>query len=328
MMPATVKASARLTAGAFFLVALLGGCASMVPQTMALRDAWPAGVPERIENTAVPFFAQDDYQCGPAALATVLAHTGANVRPDDLVKDVYLPARQGSLQVEMLAAPRRFGRVSYQLAPKFADLLREVAAGNPVVILQNLGAGVVTNWHYAVVVGYDYPAGELYLRSGKTEREAVPFTMLEYTWRESRYWAMVVMPPAGLPVTATETGYLASIAAMERVGDPRAAQAAYAGFLNRWPGNLQASIAIANSYYALGELDNAAAVLRRAAARNPDSVVVLNNLAQTVSDQGRNEEALAIIERANQPDSPFSAAVRETRALITERLNAKPVAGP
>ena len=325
MIPAAIYASARLAAGACFIVALLGGCASMVPQTMGLRDAWPAGVPERIELTAVPFFAQDDYQCGPAALATVLANSDTNVTPEDLVKDVYLPARQGSLQVEMLAAPRRFGLVSHRIAPKYADLLREVAAGNPVIVLQDLGAGVFTNWHYAVVVGYDYPAGELYLRSGKIKREAMPFTMLEYTWRESGYWAMVVMRPGDVPVTATEETYLASIAAMARVGGPRAALTAYGGFLKRWPDNLPASITMANSYYALGELANAEAILRRAAARNPDSVIVLNNLAQTVSDEGRNEEALAIIDSAIRPGSLFADSVRETRTLILERLEKRPV---
>lgn len=328
MIPAVIQARARLAAGACLMSALLGGCASMVPQTMALRDAWPAGVPWRVEHTTVPFFAQDDYQCGPAALATVLANTGESVTPEDLVKDVYLPARQGSLQVEMLAAPRRFGLVSYRLAPKYADLLREVAAGNPVIILQDLGAGVFTNWHYAVVVGWDYPAGELYLRSGKEKREAMPFTMLEYTWRESGYWAMVVMPPGGVPVTAAEGAYLGSIAAMARVGEPRAALAAYGGFLKRWPDNLPASIAMANSYHALGELGEAEAVLRRAAVHHPDSVVVLNNLAQTVSDRGRNEEALAIIDGAIRPDSLFANEMRDTRALIVERLEKKRIERP
>lgn len=328
MIPAAIYASARLAAGAFLMVTLLGGCASMVPQTMGLRDDWPAGVPGRIEHVAVPFFAQDDYQCGPAALATVLANAGVKVVPEDLVRDVYLPARKGSLQVEMLAAPRRFGMVSHRIAPKYADLLREVAAGNPVVILQDLGAGVFTNWHYAVVVGWDYPAGELYLRSGKDRREAMPFTMLEYTWKESGYWAMVVMPPGEVPATATEEAYLASIAAMARVGEPRAALAGYEGFLKRWPDNLAANIALANSYHALGELGNAEGVLRRAAARNPDSVIVLNNLAQTVSDEGRNEEALAIIDTAVRTEGRFSSAVSDTRRLILERLEKKRVERP
>ncbi len=319
-MPTALYRSARLTAGAFLLLAALGGCASLVPQTMALREAWPAGVPERVEFADVAFFPQADYQCGPAALATALVNAGVQVTPDDLVKQVYLPARQGSLQAEMLAAPRRYSLVSYQLAPRFDDLLREVAAGNPVIVLQDTGYGFIANWHYAVVVGFDYAAGELYLRSGETRRLATPFTVLEYTWKKSNYWAMVVMPPGRLSATATESAYLPAIAAMERVGEPRATLSAYAAFLGRWPDNVGASIGLANKYHALSELKVAEAVLRRAAERHPDSVVVLNNLAQTLSDQGRDTEAWTFIERAAQPDGPFAAAVRETRALILQRL--------
>ena len=320
MIPTALPKSARVTAGAFLLLALLSGCASLVPQTMALRDAWPTGVPDRVEIADVAFFPQLDYQCGPAALATVLASAGLTVSPDELVKLVYIPARQGSLQVDMLAAPRRHSRVSYALAPRFDDLLREVNAGNPVVILQDTGVGPKVNWHYAVVVGYNYAAGELYLRSGETRRETMPFTVLEYTWKKSNYWAMVVMPPSRIPVTATEAAYLSAIEAMERVGEPRAVRLAYAAFLERWPGNLAASIGLAGNAYLLGDLQAAESVLHLAAKRHPDSVVVMNNLAQTLSDQGRNAEAITLIERAMLSASPYAVEVQETRELILKRL--------
>jgi tetratricopeptide (TPR) repeat protein len=313
-------AGARFIAGAFLLL-LLGGCAGLVPQTMGLRDAWPQGVADRIELREVPFFAQQEYQCGPAALATTLVHAGAAVTPEELVKRVYLPGREGSLQAEMLAAPRRYGMLSYQLAPRFDDLLREVAAGNPVLVLQDTGVAFITNWHYAVVVGFDYTAGELYLRSGETQRQAVPFTVFEYTWKKSNYWAMLTLPPGRIPVTATEPAYLAAIAAMERVAEPGASFAAYSAALQRWPDNVAASIGLANRHYARSELKQAELILRQAHARHPDSVAVINNLAQTLSDQGRNEEALALIGQAAAPGgSPFAAALRETRALILQRL--------
>lgn len=319
-------AGARLTAGAclLFLLAGLSGCASLVPQTMGLRDAWPQGVAERTELREVPFFAQQEYQCGPAALATTLVHAGTPVTPDELVKRVYLPGREGSLQAEMLAAPRRYGKVSYQIAPRFDDLLREVAAGNPVLVLQDTGAGPITNWHYAVVVGFDYPAGELYLRSGETRRLAVPFTVFEYTWKKSNYWAMVTMPPERIPVTASEAAYLTAVAAMERVAAPGSSFAAYSAALQRWPGNVAASIGLANRHYALGELKEAETILRRAHVDHPESVAVINNLAHTLSDLGRNEEALALITQvAVTEGSPFATAVRETRTSILQRLGRK-----
>ncbi len=170
---------------------LLGACAQMVPQTMALRSAWPEGVPRAVELAQVPFFPQDDHQCGPAALATVLAASGVPVSPQALVDEVWLPARQGSLQVEMLAAPRRHGRAAYQLPPRFSELLRELAAGRPVLVLQDVGV-LAPQWHYAVVNGFDYGSGSIFLRSGRQKRQELSFTAFEHSWRAGGYWAMVV----------------------------------------------------------------------------------------------------------------------------------------
>ena len=320
MIPAALFRGARLMAGALFFGVLMSGCASMVPQTMGLREGWPEGVPTRFELAEVPFFPQEDYQCGPAALATVMVDAGVKVTPEDLVKQVYIPERQGSLQIEMLSTPRQHGLIGYRLAPRYSDLLREVAAGHPVVILQDLSPGILRKWHYAVVVGWDYPAGELYLRSGEKKREAMPFTMLEYTWQKGDYWAMVALPPGRIPVTANEQEYAAAIAAMERVGDKAAVTKAYAAALERWPTSLGASIGLSNQYYAQGNLKETESILRRAAGNHPSSVVVTNNLAQTLSDQGRDAEALALLDRAGTPEPPFAAAVAETRALILQRL--------
>lgn len=316
--------AARVGAGicCAVLLAWLAGCAQLVPQTMGLRTAWPEGVPQHVELTAVPFFPQDEYQCGPAALATVLSHSGVAITPEPLVNQVYVPARKGSLQVEMLAAARRYGRVSYALAPRYADLLREVAAGNPVVVLQDVGP-LFTQWHYAVVNGFDYPSGTVLLRSGTVARQEMPFTYFERTWIKSGYWAMVAVPPERIPVTATEEGWLAAVLAMARVNKGDAATKAYAAALKRWPDNLAAAIGLANQHHARGALAEAAAVLRQARQRHPQSIIVMNNLAQTLSDQGRHAEALAQIDQAADPASPLAAEVRSTRQLILQRMGQK-----
>ena len=302
-------------------LALLAGCSSLVPQTAALRDGLPQGLPERVELVNVPFFPQSEYQCGPAALATTLATFGAKVTPEELVPQVYLPERKGSLQVEMLAAARRHGMLSYVLAPSFEALLREIAAGNPVIVLQNLG--FFSGWHYAVAVGYDYPRGQLILRSGTTEREVLPFPAHEFVWKRSGYWAMVALPPERIPASAEESRWLGAIVAAERVAGAQAV--AYRHFLQRWPSNVAAAVALANAHYKSGELAQAEAVLSEALRHNPDSVIALNNLAQTLSDQGRSREALPLIERAAAHGSggPFAAAVDDTRRAILERLGRK-----
>jgi hypothetical protein len=308
-------------------VLLLAGCASMVPQTMGLRTDWPAGVPRQVELGQVPFYPQDEFQCGPAALAMAMTYSGVRTAPASLVDQVWLPSRRGSLQVEMLATPRRHGLVSYRLEPRYADLLREVAAGNPVVVLQDVGP-MFTQWHYAVVNGFDYETGTILLRSGLQLRQQMPFTYFERTWMAGNYWAMVVTPPDRVPVTATEERWLEALLGLARGKDLDATVRAYAAALKRWPDSLPAAVGLANQLHARGSLDEAAGVLRTALRKNPQSVIVLNNLAQTLSDQGRNAEALALIRKADDPQSPFAGEVRATRELIEERLRGAPSAGP
>lgn len=314
------RSAARL--GGALLLAALAGCAQMVPQTIALRTDWPQGVPQSSEIPNVPFFPQKEYECGPAALATALAASGVPVTPDPLVSQVYLPARKGSLQLEMLATPRRYGRVSYQLAPRYGDMLREVAAGNPVVVLQEIGLFPgVPDWHYAVVNGFDHPSGTIYLRSGTNPRQEMPFTYFERTWMKSHYWAMVTTPPDRIPVTATEEGWMRALLAFARVEQGEPLKRGYAAALKRWPDDLTAAVGLANQYHAHGELAQSVQVLRDAHQRHPDSVVVTNNLAQALSDDGRQHEALAVIDKIGDQHNPFAAQVRSTRQLILQRMS-------
>jgi hypothetical protein len=303
-------------------VLLLAGCGSLIPQTVGLRTDWPAGVPRQTELTQVPFFPQSEYQCGPAALAMAMNYSGVRVLPEALVDEVWLPSRRGSLQLEMLAAPRKHGLVSYRLAPNYADLLREVAAGNPVVVLQDVGM-MLPEWHYAVVNGFDYDTGTVYLRSGMQMRQQMPFSYFERTWLAGSYWAMVVTPPDRIAATATEERWLEGLLGLARGGNADATIQGYRAALARWPDSLPAAVGLANQLHAKGSLDEATAILRTALQRFPQSVIVLNNLAQTLSDQGRNSEALALIQKADDPQSPFAGEVRATRVLIEERLRSR-----
>src|SRR5665647_2856054 len=118
--------NARFLVGVFLLC--LGACATP-PQTRLVLGSPPASLPRHVELTEVPYFAQDAFQCGPAALAMSLNFAGIAATPETLKPELYLPDRHGSLQVEMLAATRRHGAIAYQLAPELNDMLREIAAG-------------------------------------------------------------------------------------------------------------------------------------------------------------------------------------------------------
>jgi tetratricopeptide (TPR) repeat protein len=277
-------------------------------------------LPRHAELTEVPFFAQEAFQCGPASLSMSLNAAGIAVTPETLKPELYLPDRHGSLQVEMLAATRRHGATAYQLAPELNDMLREIAAGTPVVVLQNLAFGWYPVWHYAVAIGYDLDHAEIILRSGPEQRQILPMKTFEYTWARSGYWAMVALPPGKIPETAEETSFIAAVSAFEKISDPERAQSTYIAALNRWPGNLAAQIGVGNTAYRLHDLAQAETAFRQAAHDHPDSVAAFNNLAQTLADQTRYEEALEAAHRAVSLGGPLAQVAQETLADIERKM--------
>lgn len=296
-------------AGVLLGLLLLAGCAT--PQVQSLLAQPPQGLPSRVELAAVPFFPQEEYQCGPAALATVLRHAGVAIAPEMLVQQVYLPAREGSLQAEMLAAARSHGQLAYRLAPRLQDMLAEVAAGNPVIVLQNLSLAFAPVWHYAVVIGYDLGREEIILRSGTTRRLGMTLTTFEHTWARGRHWAMIALPPHRLPETAAEAEYVAASAALERVS-PLSARHAYAAALERWPMNLVARLGLGNVAYSQGDLALSEASYRRATVDHPGSGDAWNNLAQVLFELDRKDEALMAARKAVALGGPRIASYRMT----------------
>ena len=216
------------------VLTLLAACSHTL-QSVRLQQAPPAELPVRHELVNTPFFAQSRYQCGPAALATVLADRGIIVVPENLTEKVYLPGRKGSLPLEMEAAARDYGMLVYPLAEGVDVLLGEIAAGNPVLVLQNLGFDWWPRWHYAVAVGYDLNKGEITLRSGVTRRYRVSMAVFETTWRRAEYWARVILPPETLPASAQPLAYIRAAVDLEQSGQSGAAMAGYRAASQRWP---------------------------------------------------------------------------------------------
>jgi len=283
--------------------------------TSALLAQPPATYPLRAELAHVPFFPQEDYQCGPAALATVLAAAGVSVTADALVPQVYLPARAGSLQAEMLATARRHGHLAVVLPPKLDAVLAEVTAGRPVVVLQNLSLPVLPRWHYAVVVGFDIADGHVVLRSGGTSRLVLPLSVFERTWARSGHWAMVVTVPGNLPASPDNTALLAATAALERV-EARAAGPAYEALTVRDPGLYGAWFGLGNVRHATGDTAGALRAFERATQLDPEAADAWNNLALVHLAAGRVQEARHAAERAVALGGPRMDRYRETLGAV------------
>jgi hypothetical protein len=287
---------------------LLGGCAT------APRGLPTAAAP--IELVAVPFFPQTEFQCGPAALATVLAHAGAAVNAETLVPEVYIEGLKGSLQPELLGATRRHGFIPYVLTPDPGALLAELESGRPVLVLQNLGVPRVPVWHYAVVVGTD---GEsMILRSGAEERRRERTSRFLRSWQRGENWAFVAVAPGELPASATAPSYVRALAGAEPLLSATATGAAYAAALGRWPSDELVLFAAAGHELATQDLDGATALYRRVLASNPAHAAARNNLANALEARGCHGEALIEARTALAAVAPGDELYEPIRSTLAE----------
>jgi len=283
------------------VVLSLAGCAT---QTRALL-AEPRTGPHQQELVSTPFHAQERYQCGPAALSMVLNAAGIDAAPDALVPEVYLPGREGSLQIELLAAGRRHAALTARIAPRLDALLAEIDAGHPVLVLQNLSLPIAPKWHYAVAIGYDIDSGEVILRSGTTRRMTMPLSTFEHTWSRSGFWGMVALAPGQLPATTKLEDLQPALIAYEKSAPPKSSQLAYRAALQRWPNTLPLQLGLGNSAYAAGDRAAAADAFRSATIAHPDNGAAFNNLAVVLGELGQLEQARAAAQTAIDLGGPW-----------------------
>ena len=300
-------------ASALFVVWILTGCSTMPPSVSNYGSA-----PGLLELVETPFYSQQKFQCGPAALMTVLTASGVATTLDAVSQQVYLPARQGSLQSEILAASRAAERIPYVLAPKLSSITGELATGRPVLVLLNLGVSWAPRWHYAVVVGSDADSDQIILRSGTDERRIMRTPVFLRTWQRSNFWAISVLRPGELPVNPDRSRYIEAVAGVEQTGHTVTARDAWQAGLSQWPDDSVFLFGLANTQYALGNFSAAERLYLVMLRNDTASLIAHNNLAMTLAAQGRDKEALAQIDAALNlaAGSPLREELLDTQSVI------------
>ncbi|MCH8543654.1 MAG: PA2778 family cysteine peptidase [Alcanivorax sp.] len=299
---------------------LLGACAQRAPLTDQLtRDA---AAPPASELADVPFHPQRRYQCGPAALATVLEYAGHAVDPDQLRDRVYVPARRGSLQPEMRAAARDHDLLPVMHPADLVALADTLNNGYPVLVMQNLGFSRLPVWHYAVVVGMDTEANKVILRSGTRERETLSLRRFERSWAGAQHWGITLHTADNVPAHATERSWLQAAAPFEQTGALEVAETAYAAAVIRWPESFHAQMGLGNVRYQRGQFSEAETAFGRATTLDSAHPAGWHNLAWALIRQERFADADAPARRAasiaaeQQHTNPYDGALEAlTRAL-------------
>ncbi|MDH3441391.1 MAG: PA2778 family cysteine peptidase, partial [Gammaproteobacteria bacterium] len=239
--------------------------------------------------------------------------------PEVLKTRIYIPGRQGSLQLEMLAAARGYGRMPYLIDQDIGALLGELRGGRPVLVLQNLGSKLVPIWHYAVVVGYLADTKQFILRSGEQQRHLTSARKFIRSWRRAGYWGVLALRPGEMPASPDADKYVRSVAAFEAIGDIENAVTGYQAATEQWPEHSLAWLGMGNTHYAKGNLDSAESAYQRILSIDSDHLVALNNLSQVQIDRGCIDDAFVTLGEAlsaAKPETTIYRTIQEARREI------------
>lgn len=275
-----------LLPGLLLLLSACAGQSTYMPSQTALQQ-----LPRTTYIEQVHFYAQDEYQCGPASLAMLLSQRGFADTPQSLKGRVYLPQRKGSLQVEMVAAAREHGLLVYPLNRTLQALLSELEAGNAVLVMQNLGFNWMPQWHYAVVVGYDLNTQEIILHSGIDKAKREPFSLFMRLWNRTERWAVIALPADQLPASAEPLAYLRAASDLEQSSQLDSAKRAYATALHAWPDQAAARFGLGNVAWAQNQPRLAVEQFRTLVSDFPELKAGWNNLAVTLEAVGCTQAA-------------------------------------
>lgn len=173
------------TAVAVFFVCLLPGCAA--PRAY---DA-PEGRQVLLD---VPFFPDGTDQCGPSALASVLAYLGKPEPPSTLRKEIYRADLKGSLTVDLLLAAQGRGLTVEVAEGGMAQLKWQLEQGRPLIAFVDVGFRFYPIGHFLVVTGYDDQRRVLYAHSGLKRDLQISYRKFDRQWEKTKRWALLILP--------------------------------------------------------------------------------------------------------------------------------------
>lgn len=159
----------------FLLLLCVGGCGPFrqVDWQKARADV------HLVEN--VPFFRQaGPYDCGPAALASLLAHGGRRIPPDTITSEVVTPKLRGSLLPDLENYSRRQGFATRSGRGDLALLRQAIQKGRPVLVPLEMGMKPVSFPHYIVIFGYD--SNGFLVHAGEKESVFIAAAELDRRW--------------------------------------------------------------------------------------------------------------------------------------------------
>ncbi len=187
-----------IAVGLLACAAWLGVCTFLTScASLSTAEVNAADIPNQSKIVAgVPFFAQDDYQCGPACLAGVLNFLGEKTTPEAVAAKIFREEARGATTLDMAVYPRTIGYDSRWYSGDIRDLRAAVDSGQPRIVFVDYGLGPVSAFHFMVVVGYS-PQGAI-VNSGGDEHKVIAWPSFMGPWEKTGHWTLEIAPKGHL----------------------------------------------------------------------------------------------------------------------------------
>jgi hypothetical protein len=182
-------ATVVLTGGILFM---LGGCAAGVGAGKEAGAARSAEAPTPVSSiiAGVPFLPQEEDTCGPSSLAMVLGFLGQKVDTAEIVRETRTEGLKGTLITDLTRAARRRGFAAEVVDLDLPRLRERIVAGDPVILLVDLGIWTWSRPHYLVAYGWT-PEGVV-AHSGHEQGKVIPYSTLDAQWAKMGRLAITV----------------------------------------------------------------------------------------------------------------------------------------
>jgi ABC-type bacteriocin/lantibiotic exporter with double-glycine peptidase domain len=142
----------------------------------------------------VTFVKQTEYDCGPAALASVLSFRGRTADLNRITASVYLPSLRGTLPMDLERYAKDEGFKTLSSAGTAAALKAAIRNNIPVICLLDLGFGFYRQPHFVTVIGFDDGNGLFIMHDGGTPNRTMRYEDFEKKWARAGNWMIVIEP--------------------------------------------------------------------------------------------------------------------------------------
>jgi len=269
----------------------------------------------------VPAVDQRAYQCGPAALESVIRYWGGNADADSIGEGIYKPGSRGVLNFSLAQYAKTEGFWSEIHEERAGDGLKNwLRRGVPPIVMLDSGVLWARAYHFVVLKGFDDHQGIFYANTGVPETQAIEYKEFERRWKKAGYWSLIISPPEKVDWDLSEAQSVELALIFEKNGDLIQAERWLESALKMNPESVPAKFNLANIYLKSKRFGQATLIYQGLLKSNPGRSEISNNLAWVYYEEGLYQDALAVVMEAFKNGAQRNYDILDTMGMIYCKL--------